>query len=137
MGQAPHDRGDRRGGVGLIGSLRFRFQLRPVDDVALFGRQGDYSLSWFGLTDGWQCLETSAGRLLEHARPAKQTGSRWVDYQAVRLFEDLLGIWPRVADPVPEDVVSRFFGWYSPAEALRIARAADFDTRELWWDACS
>lgn len=120
-----------------MGSLRFRFQLRPIEDAALFGKQGDYLLSWFGLTDGWQCLETSAGTLLEYARPAKRTGSRWVDYQIVRLFEDLLEIWPWVADPVPEDIVSRFFGWYSPAEASQIARTADFDTQELWWEACS
>lgn len=118
-------------------SLRFRFQLRVVKDVAPFGKRGDYSLSWFGLTDGWQCLEAPAGRLLEYARPAKQTGCRWMDYHVARLFEDLLQIWPWVADPVPEDVVSRFFGWYSPAEVSRIAETADFDTQELWWDARS
>jgi len=117
--------------------LRFRFKLRPVADIACWGAPGSRSLSWFGLTDGWQCLETPAGRLLEYARPSEPGGSRWVGYQVVRLFEDLLDIWPWVSDPVPEDVASRFFGWYSAAEASRIASTADPDTQELWWEACA
>ena len=117
--------------------LRFCFKLRPVADIACWGAPGSRSLSWFGLTDGWQCLETPTGRLLEYARPSEPGGSRWVEYQVVRLFEDLLDIWPWVSDPVPEDVASRFFGWYSAAEASRIASTADPDTQELWWEACA
>ncbi len=121
----------------MRGSLRFRFELRPVADIAPWGTLGNRSLSWFGLTDGWQCLETAVGRLLEYARPFEPRGSRWVDYQVVRLFEDLLEIWPWVSDSVPEDVASRFFGWYSAAEASRIASMADPDTQELWLEACA
>ena len=106
-------------------------------DIACWGAPGSRSLSWFGLTDGWQCLETPAGRLLEYARPSEPGGSRWVGYQVVRLFEDLLGIWPWVSDPVPEDVATRFLAWYSDAEASQIASTADPDTQELWLEACA
>ena len=129
---------DARGRVAdVTGSLRFRFELRPVADITPWGEPDDRSLSWFGLTDGWQCLETAAGRLLEYARSEKPGESRWVEYQVVRLFEDLLEIWPWVSDPVPEDIVSRFLGCQSEAEASRSASITDPTTQELWWDACS
>lgn len=118
-------------------SLQFRFELRPVADVAPWGRPDNRSLSWFGLTDGWQCLETVGGRLLEYARPFEAGGRRWVEYQVARLFEDLLEIWPWVSDPVPKDIASQFFEWYSGAGASRIASTVDPDAQVLQSQACA
>jgi len=70
--------------------IRFLFELRPIEAVEPWGAIGDRSLHWFGLTDGWQCLDTTAGRLLEYAAPARLSGATWMEYQVVRLFEDLL-----------------------------------------------
>lgn len=103
-------------------SIRFLFELRPVENVEPWGVPGDRKLHWFGLTDGWQCLDTTAGRLLEYAIPAHPSGKTWMEYQVARLFEDLLGAWPAIVEPVPDDVASRFLGWYSSAEAARVAR---------------
>ena len=120
----------------MTSPFRFRFELRPVANIAPWGEPGSKRLSWFGLTDGWNCPETTAGRLLEFARPQGEE-SRWVSYQVVRLFDDVLELWPWVADPVPEDVASRFLGWRTSAEALRLASTDDLDVREIWWQACS
>lgn len=117
--------------------LRFCFELRPVADIVAWGPSGNRSLSWFGLTDGWQCLETAAGRLLEYAEPFEAGESRWLEYQVVRLFEDLLEIWPWVSDPVPKDIASRFFACYSAPEAAHVLSESAPDADELWLEACA
>jgi len=116
--------------------IRFLFELRPIEAVEPWGAVGDRSLHWFGLTDGWQCLDTTAGRLLEYAAPARPSGATWMEYQVVRLFEDLLSAWPFIAESVPDDVASRFFGWYSHAEHARVAREEDDATQKAWDEAC-
>lgn len=115
------------------------FSLRPVADIAAWGKSGARSLSWFGLTDGAYCIDTQAGRLLEYAQPWGCPPESRVTYYVVRLFEDLLEIWPFVVEPVLDDVVARFLAWYrtpSYEQALDASLLDPLDSFEsafFWW----
>ena len=113
--------------------VEFRFRLRPVSDIVPWGEPGRATLSWFGLSDGWQCLDTAQGRLLAFAEPDQQ-GETWLGYQVARLFEDLLGLWPVVAEPVPEDVVARLSAWRDAGGHDR-RDVDDPQSLDLWEDA--
>ncbi|MCP2276717.1 DUF5984 family protein [Nocardia amikacinitolerans] len=100
--------------------MRVRFELAPLEEVVPWGEHR--RLHWFGLTQGWYCLEVGGVELLRYAeRPRNSTGdggaavTSWVDYYVVRLWEDLLAVLPWALEPVPEDL-AKFFaagaeGW--------------------------
>jgi hypothetical protein len=118
--------------------LKIRFKLRDVYDIEPWGKVGNQRLSWFGLSDGCYCIDTAAGRLLEHTGAIDpKLGEPWCDYQVGRLFEDLMEIWPIVSDPVPDDIVTRYLVW----EAREVSRTDGGDVNFLdawqkaafWW----
>ena len=119
--------------------FQISFSLRPVADIAPWGKPGAGSLSWFGLTDGAYCIDTPAGRLLAYAQPWGCPPETWVTYPVVRLFEDLLEIWPYVAEPVPGDVITRFLAWhgtpsYAQAREASLLDLSDtFEGAFAWW----
>jgi len=45
------------------------FRLRRLREIEPWGKPGGESLNWFGLTDGCYCIDTPAGKLLEHIGP--------------------------------------------------------------------
>lgn len=51
--------------------VRFRFELVPVDEVEPWGE--NRNLHWFGLTEGWFCLDVGGVDLL---RNSEQTTAR-------------------------------------------------------------
>jgi hypothetical protein len=115
-------------------NLKIRFKLRDVDDIEPWGEPGSQRLRWFGLSDGCYCIDTAAGRLLEYAGPIDpKLGEPWCDYQVVRLFEDLMEIWPLVSDPVPNDIVTRYLAW----EALEFCQIdrSDVEILDAWQQA--
>jgi hypothetical protein len=120
--------------------MKILFKLREVDAIIPWGKGADRSLSWFGLTDGIYCINTPAGRLFEYSLPADpNVGEPWCDYQVARLFEDLIEIWPVVADPVPEDILARYLAW-RPRE-VELMRASDDEKfleacaeARVWWN---
>jgi hypothetical protein len=81
-----------------------RFLLRDVADITPWGPPSDQWLHWFALSDGCNCIEAPQGRLLEMHECAPGLAEPWCDYQVVRLFEDLLEVWPVIAERVPEDI---------------------------------
>jgi hypothetical protein len=96
--------------------MLFQFQLRPVKDVEPWGNEGDFSLSWFGLTDGWYWMNCGDQELFRyddavltawHAKGLVPTDPPYVDYQVVRLWEDMLEMLPDVLDPVPVELRQR------------------------------
>jgi len=90
--------------------MRFLYRLRDVREITPWGAAEDRNLHWFGLTDGAYCIDTVAGRLLEHSDAlGAQLGVAWCSYAVVRLFEDVLGALPHILEPVPDDVLARFF----------------------------
>jgi hypothetical protein len=111
--------------------LQIKFKLRDIDRIEPWGSAESRSLSWFRLTDGAYCIETPAGCLL--GRPeidAPDLGVPWLDYQVVRLFEDLEEIWPYVREPVPADILARYFAW-RPGESAWLD-GADPAQKEAW-----
>jgi hypothetical protein len=96
--------------------MLFQFQLRPIEKVTPWGREGAYSLSWFGLTDGWywlKCGEEELFRYSESVLSSCQNEERqpsdppYVDYQVVRLWEDVLSMFPEVLAPVPVELLRK------------------------------
>jgi hypothetical protein len=96
--------------------MLFQFQLRPVADVAPWGNEGDYSVSWFGLTDGWYWLKCGDAELFRYTDAALKiwaangievSDQPYVDYQVVRLWEDILQMLPDILDPIPERLLRK------------------------------
>ncbi|MEV2226851.1 DUF5984 family protein [Nocardia vinacea] len=92
--------------------IRFRFGLVPLDEVTPWGERK--VLHWFGLTQGWYCIDIDGHELLrysDHTMGLWRTDSAgarahpWVDYYVVRLWEDVLEVLPHALEPVPEDLV--------------------------------
>ena len=107
-------------------SFQVPFTLRPVADVEPWGKPGDRFLSWVALTDGAYCIETPAGRLLEYTW-GDPPEDYWVTYQVVRIFEDLLEIWPHAAEVVPGDMAARFLAWYATGAYAQAADGWELD----------
>lgn len=83
--------------------IRFRFELRPLAEVAPWG--GDQpSLSWYSLTDGRYWIELGDVELLRYV-PEEGEVRPYVDYYVVRLWEDLLQLFPAAIEDVPMDLV--------------------------------
>jgi hypothetical protein len=115
--------------------LRFLFKLRDIDEIEPWGKPGSKSLSWFGLTDGAYCIETTAGRLLEHTDAIDPgLGEPWCDYQVARLFEDLITLWPKVCEPIPSDIRNRYFAWRDN-ECEWIKKAENTEFFDVWHEA--
>jgi hypothetical protein len=96
--------------------MLFNFQLRPIEEVAPWDQEGEYSLSWFGLTDGWYWLDCDGHELFRYSDAIieswKYEGRQpavppCVDYQVVRLWGDILQILPDVLSPVPAKLIHK------------------------------
>lgn len=93
----------------------FEFTLRPMDEIAPWGRPGDLSLSWFALTDGYYHLDVGGQKIWRYSEegcraqgwsfpPSPPGFELSVAYQVARPFEDLIEILPSVLEPVPADI---------------------------------
>ncbi len=83
----------------------FDFRLREIEQIVPWGTPGNETLSWFGLTDGWYWMALGGDELFRYREA--QDGSVYVDYQVVRLWEDILSILPAVLETVPDDIARR------------------------------
>lgn len=119
--------------------MLFNFNLRPLDQVSLWGGPGKRSLHWFGLTDGEYWIDAGAERLFEHAEgfSRKHEGHRHLDYFVVRLHEDLLEILPKALEPVPPDLVQYISGERGRSWNARLSEwsdsAIDVLGDDLYW----
>jgi len=96
--------------------MLFEFQLRPIEKVVPWGNEGDYSLGWFGLTDGWHWLQCGEEELFRYSDSVlasgkyegrQQSDPPYADYQVVRLWEDVLDMLPDVLSPVPLNLLDK------------------------------
>jgi hypothetical protein len=96
--------------------MLFNFQLRPINDVAPWQRDGEDFLNWFGLTDGWYWLKCGEEELFRYSGSVlaswkyegrQQEYPPYVDYQVVRLWEDVLEMLPDVLTPIPEELLRK------------------------------
>lgn len=94
--------------------IRFRFGLRPVQDVEPWGGESP-TLHWFALTSGWYWIEVGDHELLRYSERtlrgwAVEEGAcgaqiPYVDYYVARLWEDVLEMVSVLTEPVPADLV--------------------------------
>lgn len=91
----------------------FQFDLWPLQDVRPWGGEGERSLHWFGLTDGWYTINAGGVELMRYSQRLIEAMPEWArrtpyfDYNVVRLWEDLLDVLPHALEPVPSDVLDR------------------------------
>ena len=123
----------------------FGFRFCPMaDTIASNGRQ---SLIWFWLTDGWYWLNVGDQELFRYgdawlaSRPdGAGVGPPYAEYVVVRLWEDVLALFPEVLEPIPPDLWERVSTpdraatWMQAAD--RWLEATDSDSGDLeHWDA--
>nr|WDE41603.1 hypothetical protein [uncultured bacterium] len=92
----------------------FEFQLKKLSDVLPWGEEPDLYLHWFGLTDGIYYMNVGDEQLfrastaiMEHwvkEYPDINVNDVYVDYQVVRLYEDLLEKLVDMLQPVPSEI---------------------------------
>ncbi|MEZ4712786.1 MAG: DUF5984 family protein [Caldilineaceae bacterium] len=96
--------------------MLFNFQLRPLADVTPWTSDGQPYLHWFGLTDGWYWMNVETVTLFQytdevlHQWGESETNGphrSYVDYQVVRLWEDLLDQLPHILQPIPDNILQR------------------------------
>lgn len=95
----------------------FEFKLFPIENIYPWGSPPNESLSWFGFTDGEYRLKVGSKYLLNYSEeytkylnensPEYFSTSTLVDYQVVRLWEDILEMLPAILKPVPREI--RYF----------------------------
>ncbi|WP_307853190.1 DUF5984 family protein [Kitasatospora sp. RG8] len=94
-------------------AIRFRFGLTPLDKVRPWGAERPV-LHWFGLTDGWYCIDLDGHEVLrysEHTVRELRSDSDggqpcpYVDYYVVRLWEDVIELVSKAMEPVPPDLL--------------------------------
>jgi hypothetical protein len=89
----------------------FNFELAPLECVQPWGKAGQHSLHWFGLTDGQYWIQAGNDTLLEYSELARaRVGSRYCNYQVVRLYEDVMEMIPSVVEPVPASLAPYLCG---------------------------
>jgi hypothetical protein len=111
------------------------FELRPLAGVTPFGtRESGLRLHWFGLTDGWYDVVVSGHHLFR----VDGGDPRGIDYQVVRLWEDLIEVVPAVTDEIPAALamrltdVDRWNAWVTRAWELENAHELQ-DAALAWW----
>lgn len=112
-----------------------------------WGEEGDHSLHWFGLTDGWYWIEAGEHELLRYS---DRTISRWAaeegggdsgkvipypDYYVVRFWEDLLEMVSVLTESVPADLVDFVAGKLPERPDEEISPQAE--AALLWHDSHS
>jgi hypothetical protein len=114
----------------------FDFKLKEIHEITPWGEAGALSLHWFGLTDGYYHLNAGRHELFRYSEEILahwKTGLNsayssypYPDYQVVRLYEDILEIFPCVAQPIPDYIFDQFRTLDSFEDFLaRLNRACD------------
>mgnify|MGYP007070989952 CR=1 FL=1 len=68
-------------------------------------------MHWYGLTDGWYTLDAGGVELfhlnprLIEATPHRQWRTPFLDYNVIRLLDDVLELLPHAIDPIPPDLL--------------------------------
>jgi len=91
------------------------FNLKPLQDVMPWGDEPNQYLHWFALTDSFYYMELGDVQLFCYSDEILEFWSKeypgcnsknepYMDYQVVRLYEDVLEILPDVIQPIPEAI---------------------------------
>lgn len=84
----------------------FEFELKPIEEIIPWGEPPKQSLHWFGLTDGKYRIKAGDEQLLNYSGeytkycveqfPEYSFDTTFVEYQVVRLWEDILDLLPDI-----------------------------------------
>lgn len=89
----------------MIG-FKINFELKQPVEIAPFGEEGSYSLSWFGLTDGLLWIKAGDKTVYEYSDAAlKEWGgdTRYNDYYLSRFLEDFSQNFASIAESVSRE----------------------------------
>lgn len=91
-----------------MSGFKIHFELKAdLDEIAPFGEEGSYSLSWFGLTDGLLWITAGDKTVYEYSDAARNEwcgGTRYNDYYLSRFLEDFSGIFESIAKPISREL---------------------------------
>jgi hypothetical protein len=145
----------------------FEFKLNPIEEVHPWGEPSNKSLHWFGFTEGEYRIKVGSEYLLNYSSeftnylnkkfPEYFSKTTFVDYQVVRLWEDILAMFHFIIEPVPQELHhfldfgyenysslrSRVDDWLDSEtakgsdeeESWKISEKADFWLNERWLDS--
>lgn len=109
------------------------FKLRHPDNIIPWGDSPDTNMHWFGLTDGEYWLDVNKATLYEYTNEvltgSHANDSHYVDYQIVRLLEDLTSLFESIAEPVPD-------AFYTIAQSNSYLYRF-YETTQNWWENLS
>ncbi|MFC5474883.1 DUF5984 family protein [Paraherbaspirillum soli] len=89
----------------------FEFDLTKLEEVAPWGTPPNQTLHWFGLTDGVYHLDVKGKQLFRYSaeiiahwqkQDPQAANTPFVNYQVVRLWEDLFDLLADVLEPIPD-----------------------------------
>ena len=89
----------------------FEFKLKDINKIKPWGESPDLWLSWFGLTDSFYYLNIQGKELYRYSNEIldwwkkdypDEILSEYVDYQVVRLYEDLMDMLPDILQSIPQ-----------------------------------
>ena len=123
----------------------FNFHLRDLKEIQPWGGN---RLSWFGLTDGVYYMQVGTQKLFESSQeilkywkeeyPQTDFTQPYVDYQIVRLYEDLLNILPSVLEPIPkqqQELIATMENEHSWWDLIQTNLEQIDDDNNKWLDA--
>ena len=84
------------------------FKLKHLDEIQPAGTDGDFTMSWFWLTDGDLWLNLADSTLYEYTPEAlKYFGDKkspYNDYPLIRFIEDFTELFNEVSESIPNDI---------------------------------
>lgn len=107
-----------------MNKLKINFQLQELDKIAPFGKKPNFSLHWFGLTEGLLWIKIGEQTVYEYTQEAQDyfgTSIRYNDYQISRFLEDFFQTFRYVGESIPEELY----------QSLN-----EFDEKMEKWKAC-
>lgn len=103
--------------------FKINFELKKLEQVALWGERPNQSIHWFGLTDGLLWIDIGNQTIYEYSKEAQDYFGdciRYVDYQISRFLEDFSFLFRYAGESIPVEL-------YDDIE--------DFNNKlERWWD---
>lgn len=107
----------------------FEFQLKPIEEIHPWGESPNQYLHWFGFTDGKYRIKVGDEFLLNYSEeflnyyqkkyPDYLFVTTFVEYQVVRLWEDIISMFPYIIEPVPQELHQFLNSGYESYSALR------------------